>query len=511
MNRVSQIFARLGASVFAVILSVGSMTVIATSTSIQPAAASSSGVAATLDQCVNGPLTAISPCLVGTLASTNYKGWVNGNANKQKSHWREGDFIAYRTTMTGLPSNTITLSASFDTVVGGKHAIDYLGSYDATETTSTTGAPYNFNNSNPCYDQLGSAAGSGCTAPGTPPSPAASYTVPSEGSNLTACLNALTNNFTGSQLAGAFKIFAPSAASASISGVTLGAQQTSGSGACSETFSVTFSLTGTAPASGWTVVLAWGGHIASELDWGAGQAAQSISGSPYHMNLDSFTIGGTTTTIGAQSRQLDSNAIYFTPGLVTTIKDASGATVTSALPGTIVHDTAAFTGQFSTAIGGTVTYQRFATADCTGTVATTQNVSVGAGGAIPDASTFTIGSSSVSFNAIYNGDGTNVGVTSACEPLTVSQHTTGLSTATSPTSLVVGSGAINDTATLTGGYSPSGTIDFYLFSPSQTCTTTPGASDYTWHYQASVSGNGAYTSTPGYTPTVTGTWQWVAV
>src|SRR5262249_1024874 len=31
-----------------------------------------------------------------------------------------------------------------------------------------------------------------------------------------------------------------------------------------------------------TVVIAWGGHVASKLDWGSGNSATAIDGSPYH-------------------------------------------------------------------------------------------------------------------------------------------------------------------------------------------------------------------------------------
>jgi hypothetical protein len=71
-----------------------------------------------------------------------------------------GDFVSYRTTLSGSP------------------AFDYLGSFDATETTSPTPPRCMPTNNNPCFDHLGSGAGSGCTAPGTPPVPASTFPVP---------------------------------------------------------------------------------------------------------------------------------------------------------------------------------------------------------------------------------------------------------------------------------------------------------------------------------------------
>src|SRR5262249_15457949 len=48
-------------------------------------------------------------------------------------------------------------------------------------------------------------------------------------------------------------------------------------GDTSQVLSITFTATSS------TAVLVWGGHIASQLDWGPGNGAGSISGSPYHM------------------------------------------------------------------------------------------------------------------------------------------------------------------------------------------------------------------------------------
>jgi uncharacterized repeat protein (TIGR01451 family) len=65
-------------------------------------------------------------------------------------------------------------------------------------------------------------------------------------------------------------------------------------------------------------------------------------------------------------------------------------------------------------------------------------------------------------------------------------------------------GAISDSATLSGGSSPTGTITFNLYGPSDpTCQTPITTSTVT------VNGNGPYTSDQ-YTPTTPGTYQWVA-
>src|SRR5206468_940458 len=83
--------------------------------------------------------------------AAGYKNWVNGDANGNKSHWRENDFISYRVTVVAQPGSH-DIEISYDTVHGGKHAIDYLGSFDATETTATSAGAFNPNYNNPCQD-----------------------------------------------------------------------------------------------------------------------------------------------------------------------------------------------------------------------------------------------------------------------------------------------------------------------------------------------------------------------
>ena len=120
---------------------------------------------ASLDQCTNGAVGTTAaqtaslkePCIVGTVSGTSYKNWVNGNANGNKAHWGEGDFISYRVTITSLTTGSHNLIFSYDTVHGGTHAEDYLGSFDNTETTSSVPTTFHFNHNDPCVDQLPSS------------------------------------------------------------------------------------------------------------------------------------------------------------------------------------------------------------------------------------------------------------------------------------------------------------------------------------------------------------------
>jgi hypothetical protein len=77
---------------------------------------------------------------------------------------------------------------------------------------------------------------------------------------------------------------------------------------------ITFVYTGSAADNADTVVVAWGGHIASSLDWADDpgetvDTASDISGSPYHMRVLSLIVDGTTTSIGNQDRSLSADAV----------------------------------------------------------------------------------------------------------------------------------------------------------------------------------------------------------
>jgi hypothetical protein len=80
-----------------------------------------------------------------------------------------------------------------------------------------------------------------------------------------------------------------------------------------------------------------------------------------------------------------------------------------------------------------------------------------------------------------------------------------MSTTATPSATTVG-GSAADTATLSGGNSPTGSLVFKLFGPGDsTCSAAPA---YTSPAQT-VSGDGTYTS-PSFSPTTAGTYYWVA-
>jgi uncharacterized repeat protein (TIGR01451 family) len=150
--------------------------------------------------------------------------------------------------------------------------------------------------------------------------------------------------------------------------------------------------------------------------------------------------------------------------------------------------------------GGGVVYTDVVTVSGNGTYDTSQGTNPG--GFLPTA----VGT--YQWVASYSGDANNHAVTSASghEPQTVDPAQPAITTTAGPT-VVVGSGAkLTDSATLAGGFNPTGTITFSLTGPG-------GGLVYT--DVVTVSGNGAYSTSQGnnpggFLPMIVGTYQWVA-
>jgi len=208
---------------------------------------------------------------------------------------------------------------------------------------------------------------------------------------------------------------------------------------------------------------------------------------------------------GSQDRALSSSAIYFIPSISTIMTNSAGSAVTSVAVGTTVHDTSTLSNSSSTA-GGSVTYTLWNTGTCSGTKLSTQTVTV-SNAIVPDSQPFTpTTTGSYSYNTTYTGDSQDYMANGACEPFTVTTATTNLATSVSPSSLVLGPNpaSASDTATLTQGANPKGTITFTVYGD-PTCSGSPIFTSS----PVSVNGNGAYTS-PAFTPSTTGTYYWIA-
>jgi hypothetical protein len=263
--------------------------------------------AVSLDQCAN----------LGTTCDTaNPAQWQNGNLGSSNSHYSEGESVPYRAKFRDLsPGKMYSATIQWDTTKQGKHAIDYLTGVARTETTA-----------DPCSDIT-------CVAPV---------------STLAVPLDSEVSGRGVTQVPGqAFRIDggtfpAPGASIANTGNLC-------GTSTCTVTANPTaYSLTGTYTgdsststtvyfyAVGTTVVLSWGGHVASQADWGAGSSASSIAGSPYHMRVLDFACSSVANcSAGNQDRSMSSSAVL--PPVTTTTLPPTTTTLpptTTTLPPT---------------------------------------------------------------------------------------------------------------------------------------------------------------------------------
>ncbi|WP_287154729.1 hypothetical protein [Candidatus Solincola tengchongensis] len=213
--------------------------------------------------------------------------WQNGNLNASNSLYREGMSVPYRAVMTDLPVGaTVTLRINYDTVDSGKHAIDYLTTYDVN-----------------CGTTVNPLAGVTGVSPLVTTYPIPVPTDPNPAYNAVLYNSFSSVGSTNMTLFGG-----------TLTGVAYSQQDPLGGSSAKTYVDVTFTVASS------TAVLAWGGHIASRYDWGSGNSASALSGSPYHMRLLSWTINGVYYQIGNQDRSLSAGAVPAPPPRVEIVK-----------------------------------------------------------------------------------------------------------------------------------------------------------------------------------------------
>jgi hypothetical protein len=160
---------------------------------------------------------------------------------------------------------------------------------------------------------------------------------------------------------------------------------------------------------------------------------------------------------------------------------------------------------------GAVSFDLYKGTDCSGAKLATLSASpasVTANGNYTSQSFNTTSSGAGSYHwvAHYSGDANNKAVDGTClangENTTVIKITPALTTTAGPGATL--GGGVTDTAHLSGGVNPTGTITFVLYN-NPTCAGTPAGSVA----NGSVAGNGDYASPP-VTPPAAGDYYWVA-
>ena len=190
------------------------------------------------------------------------------------------------------------------------------------------------------------------------------------------------------------------------------------------------------------------------------------------------------------------------------------AVPTSGIVGVSIHDTATVSGGFSPT--GTVTFALYGPGDttCSGTnlvsgMAGFANVALSGGSATsPDFATSQVGT--YNWIATYNGDVNNNAVSSNCgdEAVVVKPATPNIVTVPTPGTGAIGT-VIHDSATVSGGFNPTGTVTFALYGPGDTtCTGTNLVGGMAGFANVALSGGAA--SSAGFTTAAVGTYNWVA-
>ena len=235
----------------------------------------------------------------------------------------------------------------------------------------------------------------------------------------------------------------------------------------------------------------------------------------------SYTSGPFTVTVAGTYRFVDNYSGDANNAAVTTSCNAanesvvvgpSSPAIVTAASGTVhaggtISDTASLSGGVNPT--GTITFTLFGpnNATCTGTAIFTSAVAVAGNGSYPSGSFTTVAVGTYRWVAVYSGDTNNTGVTSGCnaanENVVVTPAVPAI--ATQASAPVTVGGTISDTASLTGGTGPTGTITFTVFGPNNAiCSGTAAFTSV-----VPVAGNGNYLSGP-FTPTAPGTYLFVA-
>lgn len=273
-----------------------------------------------------------------------------GNSNGSKSHFAEGNSVPYRVEFTTLEAATqYKVRFGFDVKKNGKYAIDYITGfqnlqstrYDVPETVlpirgtlleavsgiTTHSLPIpapNFSSESSFNAVASSSFAALKTSQGFNPENG----VPSSG--LSATLRDKGNMVIWNGTLQSINYV-------EIVNTTL------------QTVSSYVEVVFTKANNNNAVVLAWGGHIASSVDWGIGSSASSISGSPYHMfvNYVSRVSDGNMICNGNMDCQLSEDAVSLAPSCAITG------------PGRICAETALlnYTGTLDAATNGPVNYQ----------------------------------------------------------------------------------------------------------------------------------------------------------
>ncbi len=227
--------------------------------------------------------------------------------------------------------------------------------------------------------------------------------------------------------------------------------------------------------------------------------------------VGSYTITPSAATAGTFAAS--NYTIAYDTGTLTVVKASPTITTTpsttTGMCGTseTLKDTATLSGGYDPT--GTITFTLYSPSD---TLLDTETVTVNGDGTYSTPKGYTLPSNAAAgtyqWDASYSGDNYNNAATddgATNEQVVVGLASPTITTRPSTTSATCGTSVtLMDTATLSGGDNPTGTITFTLYSPSDTLLDTE---------TVTVNGDGTYSTPKGYTlasNAAAGTYQWDA-
>ena len=287
------------------------------------------------------------------------------------------------------------------------------------------------------------------------------------------------------------------------------------SGGC--TFPLSFQQSGIPNGVNWGVTIGTTDYPCSTYCTGSGSTlvvSVFVTGSPtLTYSYDTPVAGSSTTynchsgcsgsaTISGATTLLAASYIVYSPILTTT---SSSTSVTLGVSAPTLTDVATLSGGLNPT--GSITFTLVAPG---GSAVDTETVTVSGDGTYATPAGYILPltgtvSGTYHWNAAYSGDGTNTPVSETNAPneqVVVSPAIPSIVTIPSPTSFTLGgpTATLKDSATLSGGYFPTGTITFKLIGPGALTLDTE---------TASVSGDGTYNTPTGYVASgPAGTYQW---
>ncbi|HEU0297497.1 MAG TPA: DUF11 domain-containing protein [Anaerolineales bacterium] len=205
----------------------------------------------------------------------------------------------------------------------------------------------------------------------------------------------------------------------------------------------------------------------------------------------------------------DDEAAVSTPVVIQATPSITTSAVTDVTVGENIHDTASMSGLVNPDGTGSITFRLYSDAACTNQVFTDTVSGISANGDYVSADHATTATGSYYWVASFSGDPNNEPASTNCgdegETSIVNKAGPSLLTTPDPSSGTVGV-PLNDSATLSDGFNPTGTITFDLYDPSDaTCSGAPAFTDV-----VPVNGNGTYPTSSGFASNAVGVWHWTA-